>query len=344
MVSGTVTVLMKAVVCQAWGPVETLRYEEFPAPQLRNGQVRIAVHAAGLNFSDALKVQGLHQVNVPPPFVPGSETAGVIVDVGPDVPEERVGQRVIGVGTKLGGGYADEVVLDAHRAVQMPASMSFAEGAAFPSVYGTAMHALVQRGRLQTGETLLVLGAAGGAGLAAVQLGSVMGARVIAAASTPAKRALAKSQGAHETVDYTAQRLRDAVNDLTDGHGADLIYDPVGGDAFDEATHCIGWAGRLMIVGFASGQIPTLRMNLPLLKGFEVTGVRYDVWRDDHWHEALSNFETMFGWCDEGRLRPHVGNVYPISEAVSALELMMSRGATGKTVLLTDRESSSAAR
>lgn len=328
---------MKAVVCNRWGSVEELRYQEFPSPELGEGQVRIGVHAAGLNFSDALKVQGLHQVNVPPPFVPGSETSGEILEVGPGVSSHRIGDRVIGVGTKQGGGYAEEIVLEARRALKMPDAMSCVEGAAFASVYGTALYALRQRARVAPGETLLVLGAAGGAGLAAVQLGAIMGARVIAAASTAEKRELAGKNGAHETVDYTEGRLRDAVKELTDGRGADVIYDTVGGDAFDEAIRCIAWQGRLLVVGFASGRIPTLPVNLPLVKGFDLCGVRYDVWRDTCWSEAISNYEALFGWFEQGRFRPHVGDVYPIAEAVRALTSMTERGAMGKTVLVTER-------
>ncbi len=325
---------MKAVVCHAYGPVDGLRFQEFPAPALREGQVRIGVRAAGLNFSDALKVQGLHQVNVPPPFVPGSETAGVIIEAGPGVAPGRVGERVVGVGTKQGGGYAEELVLDARRAIGMPDAMSFVEGAAFPSVYGTALHAL-QRARLRSGETLLVLGAAGGAGLAAVQLGAILGARVIAAASTAAKRDLARSQGAHETVDYTACWLRDAVKDLTGGRGADVIYDPVGGDAFDEATHCIAWLGRILVIGFASGRVPSLPVNLALVKGFDLCGVRFDVWRDNHWDEAVANFETLFALYAEGRFRPFVGTIHALADAAAALGSLADRGASGKTVLVT---------
>lgn len=325
---------MKAIVCHAYGPVETLRYEpDWPRPILGPGQVRIRVRAASMNFADALKVQGLYQVKTPVPFVPGTEVAGDVVEVPPGVAgPAAVGDRVICVMTHACGGWAEELALDARRLLPMPASMRYEEGATFASPYGTSMHALKQRGELKPGETLLVLGAAGGVGLAAVQIGRAMGARVLAAASTANKRALALAHGAHEAIDYTQERLRDAVRRLTDGRGADVVFDPVGGDLFDEAARCTAWLGRLLVVGFASGRIATLKTNLPLIKGYDVRGVRFDTWRDLSWDECMRNYHELLAWYEQGKLKLGVSASYPLEQAVEAMQAIEQRRVAGKQV------------
>ncbi|MDB5827961.1 MAG: NADPH2:quinone reductase [Variovorax sp.] len=326
---------MKAIVCHAFAPVDQLRYEELASRRLAAGQVRISIKAAGVNFPDSLKAEGQHQIKPTLPWIPGSETGGVIVETASDVTQHKVGDRVMGVSGPEGGGFAQEIVLSEERVFTLPASMSFQEAAAVPVVYGTSLYALKQRARMLPGETLLVLGAAGGVGLATVQLGKAMGARVIAAASTPEKRALTLRHGADHAIDYTLPGWREQVKALTGGKGADVVYDPVGGDAFDEAVRAIGWMGRYLVIGFTAGRIPTLKINMPLIKGYDVVGVRYDVWRDGWWSEARANLELVLAWCAEGKIAPLVSARYPLDRAVEAMRSITSRQVTGKVVLET---------
>jgi NADPH2:quinone reductase len=326
---------MKAIVCHAFAPVDCLRFEEVQTRALRAGEVRVGVRAAGVNFPDSLKAEGQHQIKPPLPWIPGSETGGVVLEVAAGVTRHKVGDRVMGVSGADGGGFAQEIVLPQERAFALPASMSFAQAAAVPVVYGTSLYALKQRARMQPGESLLVLGAAGGVGLATVQLGKAMGARVIAAASTPAKRELALRHGADHAIDYTVPDWREQVKALTAGKGVDVVYDPVGGDAFDEAVRAVGWMGRYLVIGFTAGRIPTLKVNMPLVKGYDLVGVRYDVWRDGWWNEARANLEQVLAWCDEGRLQPLVSARYPLASAVEAMRSITSRQVTGKVVLET---------
>jgi len=324
---------MKAIVCAEFGPVENLQLQDLPARPLASGEIRIAVKAAGVNFPDSLKVEGKYQLKPALPWIPGSETGGLVVETAPDAAGFSVGDPVMGVGTSAGGGYAEEIVLAQERVFALPPSLSFVDAAAIPVVYGTSLYALRQRARLQQGETLLVLGAAGGVGLAAVQLGKAMGARVIAAASTPAKREIALKNGADHAVDYTRPNWREQVKALTAGRGADVVYDPVGGDIFDEAIRAIGWMGRYLVIGFTAGRIPTLAVNMPLVKGFDLVGVRHDVWRDGWWHEARQNFDQILAWCEQGLLRPVVSARYPLAQASDAMRSITNRQITGKVVL-----------
>ncbi len=324
---------MKAIVCRAFAPVDQLRCEEMPVAAPGAGEVRVAVKAAGVNFPDSLKAEGLHQIKPPLPWIPGSESAGVVTGTGPGTSRFRVGDRVMGVSKVDGGGFAEQIVLPEERLFALPPSMSFEEAAATPVVYGTSLYALKQRAHIQPGESLLVLGAAGGVGLATVQLGKALGARVIAAASTDEKRALALRHGADHAVDYTLPNWREEVKALTGGKGVDVVYDPVGGDAFDEAVRAIGWMGRYLVIGFTAGRIPTLKVNMPLVKGYDVLGVRYDVWRDGWWPEAQANLEQILAWYPEGKVRPLVSARYPLDSAVEALRYITSRQVTGKVVL-----------
>ncbi|MCW5654335.1 NADPH:quinone oxidoreductase family protein [Hydrogenophaga sp.] len=327
---------MKAIVCREFAPVDQLVYIDMPRRPLAPGEVRIAIKAAGTNFPDSLKVEGLHQIKPELPWVPGSESAGVVSEVAPDVTQFKAGDRVMGVSRADGGGFAQEIVLPQERVFALAPAMSFEAAAATPVVYGTTLYALKQRGQLQPGETVLVLGAAGGVGLATVHLAKAMGARVIAAASTPEKRALTLQHGADHAVDYTQPDWRLQVKELTGGKGADVVYDPVGGDAFDEAVRAIGWGGRYLVIGFTSGRIPTLKINMPLVKGYDVIGVRYDVWRDGWWHEARLNLEQILRWCAEGKFQPLVSASYPLADAVAALRSITSRQTSGKVVLVND--------
>lgn len=322
----------QAIVCHAFAPVDQLRLEAQPVRPLAAGQVRIAIRAAGVNFPDSLKVEGRYQIRPELPWIPGSELAGVVIEIAPDVASVQVGERVMGLSPN-GGAYAQQIVLPAERALVLPPAIGFAEAAALPIVYGTSLYALRRRARLQAGQSLLVLGAAGGVGLAAVQLGRTLGARVIAAASTQAKRELALEHGAAHAIDYTRSDWRHEVKALTQGRGVHVVFDPVGGDAFDEAVRTIGWEGRYLVVGFTSGRIPTLQVNMPLVKGFDVVGVRYDDWRNNTWPEARADLQQLLHWCAAGHIRPLVSARYPLAQAVEAMRSVTQRQITGKVVL-----------
>lgn len=322
----------KAIVCRAFAPVEQLRYEEVDQPALASGQVRVAIRAAGVNFPDSLKAEGRYQIKPTLPWVPGSEMAGVVVETAPGVSTVKLGDRVMGLSVN-GGGYAQHIVLPEERALQLPPDIGFDHAAALPIVYGTSLYALRHRARLQAGESMLVLGAAGGVGLAAVQIGKALGAHVIAAASTPEKRELALGHGASRAIDYTRPDWRHEVKALTGGRGVDVVYDPVGGDAFDAAVRAIGWGGRYLVVGFAAGRIPTLQVNMPLIKGFDIVGVRYDTWRNGWWRQARADLEQVLAWCAAGEFKPLVSARYPLHRAVEAMRSVTGRQATGKVIL-----------
>lgn len=324
---------MKAIVCHQYGPVEALRWEQVRPMALGAGEVRIAVKAAGVNFADVLKVQGKHQVKVALPWTPGCELAGLIDEVGEGVDDLQVGDRVLGVPDDHAGGFAESIVLRAERVLPLPQHLDLTPAAAIPSAYGTALYALKQRARLAAGEWVLVLGAAGGVGLAALQIAAALGARVIAGASTAAKRDLASRHGASHTVDYTKPNWRHDVLDITGNAGVQVAFDPVGGDVFDEAVRTVGWDGRYLVIGFAAGRIPELKVNHPLVKGYEVIGVRYDVWRDRFWADARANLAQVIAWWSEGRLQPMVSRTELLPDAVGALTAIASRQVVGKLVL-----------
>ena len=323
---------MKAVMCRELGPPEILTIEEgIDPPELVDDGVRIAVHAAGLNFPDVLTIAGQYQTRPPLPFIPGAEVGGEVMEVGPNVTRFKAGDRVMGIPS--GGAIAEQAVVAEDRVHKIPDSMSFESAAGFGITYGTSMHALKQRGRLKAGETLLVLGASGGVGLAAVEIGKAMGARVIGAAGSDEKLEIVKQHGADELVNYTTGSLRDEVKALTGGNGADVIYDAVGGDMFDEAIRCINWEGRILIVGFASGRIPDLPVNYALLKGCEIVGVfwgRFAAYNPD---EDRKNFDQLFSWYEEGKLPHLISQVYPMDNVVEALNCFVNRTAVGKIVL-----------
>ncbi|HTQ34419.1 MAG TPA: NADPH:quinone oxidoreductase family protein [Stellaceae bacterium] len=323
---------MRAILCREWGAPEVLRIEEVVPSGLGPNQVRIRVHAAGANFADSLMVGGTYQVKPPFPFTPGLEAAGVIVEAGSAVADLQAGQRVLAV-LRNGGGYAEEIVLDAASVVPIPEAMDFVTAAAFPVAYGTSHFALTHRGHLAPGETLLVLGAAGGVGLTAVEIGKAMGARVIAAAGGAEKLAVARAHGADELIDYKTESIRDRVRALTEGKGADVVYDPVGGDAFDQALRAVNWEARMLVIGFAGGRIQAVPANLILVKNISVIGV---VWgaqteRDPVWMSR--NLAELLRWWEAGKLKPVVAKTFPLAAAGEALTALLSRRYAGKIVL-----------
>jgi NADPH2:quinone reductase len=322
---------MKAVLCKAFGPAETLVLEEIASPEAKKNEVLLEVHAAGVNFPDTLIIEGKYQFKPPFPFSPGGEAAGVITAVGEKVSHLQVGDRVMAL--TGWGSFAEAVAVPGYNVMPIPASMDFASAAAFGMTYGTSMHALKQRANLQPGETLLVLGASGGVGLAAVEIGKAMGAKVIAAASSAEKLAVAKAAGADELINYSDSNLKDEVKRLTGGQGADVIYDPVGGDLFDAAIRSIAWNGRLLVVGFASGRIPELPVNLALLKGAAVVGVFWGSFAQRQPQDNASNFQQLFAWHAEGKLKPLVSQTFPLAQTAEAINTLGQRKAVGKVVV-----------
>jgi len=323
---------MRALLCRSLGSIDALAVAEIESPRLGSGQVRIQVHASGVNFPDILMVEGKYQVKPELPFIPGLEVAGVVLECAQGVDNVRPGDRVLAF-LRRGGGHAQEVVVPNAIVTAIPAAMDFIIAAAFPVAYGTAHFALTHRGRLSVGEVLLVLGASGGVGLAAIEIGKLLGARVIAAASTPAKLAIARQHGADEVIDYARENLRDRVRDLTDGKGVDVVFDPVGGEVFRQSVRCVGWEGRILVVGFASGEIPQVPTNMILVKNFSVTGVVFGEhsWRyPEDTHRRLTKLLELYS---AGRLHPHVMKTYPLSDARQALAEMHDRRVFGKLVL-----------
>lgn len=325
---------MKAVLCKEHGPPESLVIEDVPSEPVGSGQLRIGVHAAGVNFPDVLIIRGEYQFKPPLPFAPGAEVAGEVLEVGPNVKGFQAGDRVIGM---CGwNGFAEEVVLGAEKCIRMPEPMDYATGAAFSMTYGTSYHALVQRAQLREGETLLVHGATGGVGTAAVEIGKALGARVIAAGGSDDKLATLKDlYGVEDVVNIrTDATWKDRVKALTGGQGADVIYDTVGGDVFEPSLRCINWEGRLLVVGFASGTIPKARANLILLKGCSVVGVFWGAFAARDPERSRTNFETLFSWYAAGRLMPHISHRFPLEQAAEALNALIRREVVGKAVLI----------
>ena len=324
---------MKAVLCREFGAIDNLLVEDIPSPPVGAGQVKIRVRACSVNYPDILMVQGLYQLKPTLPFAPGLEIAGDICEVGEGVDPGRVGERVFA--TMMYGGFAEEVVVPAALAAPLSPDMSYQHGAAFPLVYSTAHVALAHRGRLKAGETLLVLGAAGGVGLAAVELGALLGARVIAAASTAEKLHLARQYGAAAVINYSTENLRDRMNALTDGRGADVIFDPVGGDIFDQAVRRIAWEGRYLVIGFASGRIPTLPVNIALLKNAALVGVFWGAYLQQNPDVIRRSYMQLAAWYNEGKLHPHIHKTYKLEDAARALRDLMERRVMGKVLLTT---------
>jgi len=322
---------MKAILCKSYGPPENLILADIEAPEPGAGEVAIDVHAAALNFPDTLQIQGKYQFQPPMPFTPGSEVGGIISAVGPGVEGLEPGDRVMAVPGI--GGLAERVVSAAMNVHRIPDNMDLRTAAGFPMIYTTSYHALKQRACLQPDETLLVLGASGGVGVAAVELGKLMGARVIAAASSDEKLQFAAKAGADELLNYSDGELKERVKALTAGRGADVIYDPVGGDLFDQATRCINWNGRLLVVGFASGRIPHYPANLALLKGCSMVGVFLGRFRKEEPGAYAENFRELLDYYAAGKLNPMVTQRFSLQDYVAAFTVFSARKAMGKVVI-----------
>ncbi len=323
---------MHGWICRTLDGVDALAWEEVPTPEPQAGEVRIAIRAASLNFPDLLTVQGKYQIKPPLPFVPGSEFAGHVEAVGDGVKHLKPGMAVAAIGSS--GGFGTHAVVRAENVLPLPPGFDIQDGAAFAFTYGTSQHALVDRAQLQPGETVLVLGAAGGVGTAAVQIAKAMGARVIAAASSDEKCARLMALGADATLNYATQNVRDTLKALTDGKGPDVVYDPVGGDLAEPVFRSIAWRGRYLVVGFAGGGIPALPWNLMLLKGAAVVGV---FWGDFVRREAKANAAAvaqLAQWYAQGKVKPVIDRVLPMSELKAAYARMGSRQVIGKLLLV----------
>jgi NADPH2:quinone reductase len=322
---------MRAVLCKAFGPPESLVVEDVAPLVAGPGEVVIRVRAASVNFPDVLIIENKYQLKPPLPFSPGSEVAGVVSSIGDGVTHVKVGDRVMAI---LGyGAFAEEAKTEARRVLALPAGMDDETAAAFGLTYATSEHALTDRGALQAGETLLVLGAAGGVGIAAIEIGKVLGARVIACASTDEKLAVCRAHGADELINYATDDLRERIKALTNGTGPNVVYDPVGGAYTELALRSIAWRGRLLVVGFAAGDIPKIPLNLTLLKGCAIVGVFWGEFTRREPQRFAESMQRLSRWYAEGRLKPHISARYPLERAGDALTKMANRDVTGKVVL-----------
>lgn len=322
---------MKAIICRQFGPFENLEYGEFPEPPLAPGEIRLQVKAAALGFAEMLMVQGGYQIKPPLPFVPGYDAAGVVLEVGPDVRDIAVGQRVVCGGAP--GAYAERRVAPASVAFPIAEGVEFEAAAAHFGAHGTAYYALVERARLKPGETLVVHGAAGGVGLAAVEIGRELGARVIATVGSDDKMDLVRRYGATEILNYR-EGVRGPLKSLTGGRGADVIFDVVGGEVFEQSLYCVAWGGRILPIGFAGGRIPKIPANLPLLKGYSVVGV---FWGASFTHDlpAMARVHgALMDWLAAGRIRPHVSAVLPLEQTVEGMRRIAERRVQGKILVV----------
>ena len=322
---------MRMVVCRELGPPERMRLETFPAKPLGAGQVRVAIRAAGINFPDILMAAGQYQLKPDLPFTPGVEAAGDVVEVDGEAKGVSIGDGVIV--RMRHGAYTDEAVVTPSQLMRLPSNFDYAEGATFLAAYGTAYHGLVDRGQLRQGEVLLVHGAGGGVGLAAVEIGKLLGATVIAAASSEDKLAVAKAKGADHLLLYSREPFRDAVKRITGGRGADVVFDPVGGQIFEDSVRCIAWGARLLVIGFTGG-IGLARTNLLLIKGASVLGVRAGeaVRRNPALGEV--RLRQLVEWAEQGKIRPNVSHRLPIEEFARAMRLLIERKAIGRVALV----------
>jgi NADPH2:quinone reductase len=322
---------MRAVLCKAYGPPKSLVIEDVPPLDAGPGEVVVSVKAASVNFPDVLIIQNKYQVKPPLPFSPGSEVAGIVKAVGGGVTHVKPGDRVMAI---IGyGAFAEEVKVEGRRVLPLPAGMDFESAAAFGLTYATSEHALVDRGALAAGETLLVLGAAGGVGIAAIEIGKALGARVIACASTDDKLAVCRAHGADETINYADEDLRERIKALTNGNGPDVIYDPVGGPYTEPALRSIAWRGRLLVVGFAAGDIPKIPLNLTLLKGCSIVGVYWGEFTRREPQRFAESMQRLGRWYADGKLKPHISATFPLERAADALTKMANREVVGKVVL-----------
>jgi NADPH2:quinone reductase len=326
---------MKAVLCKELGMPEKLVVEEVPSPKAAQGQVVVSVKACGVNFPDTLIIQGKYQFKPELPFSPGGEVAGIVKEVGEGVTRVKRGDRVIAFNTW--GGFAEEIAVDAERTIPMPSGMDFIPASAFVLTYGTSYHALKDRANLKAGETLLVLGAAGGVGLAAIQLGKAMGAKVIAAASNDAKLQICKQNGADEVINYGTEDLRARIKAVTAGKGVDVVFDPVGGPYSEPALRDMAWKGRFLVVGFAAGDIPKVPLNLTLLKGCSIVGVFWGAFTKNEPERNRENNHDLMAMYAAAKVRPHIHATYPLERAAEALNEVLNKRVTGKVVLVTGK-------
>lgn len=322
---------MRAWLCKSFGPPESLVLEETAEPRVGSGSVLVRVTAAGLNFPDSLIIEGKYQFKPTFPFSPGGEVAGVVEAVGDKVTRFKVGDRVMGL--TGWGGFAEKIAVGESNLVPVPDNLSDEAAAGFMMIYGTSMYALKQRGRLEAGQTLLVLGAGGGVGKAAVEIGKAMGARVIAAASSAEKLAVAQRAGADELINYSEANLKEELKRLTKGQGVDVVYDPVGGELAEQALRSMAWDGRYLVVGFASGTIPSFAANLTLLKGCQIVGVFWGAFAQRSPQENLANFRELLGWAQSGKIDPSVARVYAFEDAAQAIADLGGRRLSGKAVV-----------
>ncbi len=323
---------MKAVLCKSYGPPENLVIEEIEPLKPGPGQVVVGVKACGVNFPDTLIIEGKYQFKPELPFSPGGEVAGVVKALGEGIERIKVGQRVIAF--TGWGGFAEEVLVEANVLIPIPEQMDFVTASAFVMVYGTSHYALKDRAKLQPGETLLVLGAAGGVGLAAVELGKIMGARIIAAASSEEKLAVCREHGADEGINYASEDLKERIKALTAGKGVDVVFDPVGGPYSETALRGLAWEGRHLVVGFAAGDIPRIPLNLSLLKGSSIVGVFWGSFTTRDPQRNQEHLRELLSWYLDGKIRPHISATYPLERVTDALNDMLARKITGKAVLL----------
>ena len=324
---------MRAILCKEYGPPESLVYEEVPDLEAARGKVVVDVKAAGVNFPDTLIIQGKYQFKPAMPFSPGGEVAGVVKTIGDGVTNVKPGDRVIAFTGH--GGFAEQVLADAAGVIPMPEGMDFETASGFVLTYATSYHALVDRAQVQPGETVLVLGAAGGVGLTAVEIATRLGAKVIAAASSKEKLDTCRDAGAQETIDYSSEDLRTRIKELTQDKGVDVVYDPVGGDFAEPALRSMAWKGRYLVIGFAAGDIPKVPLNLTLLKGCSIVGVFWGAFAQREPKRNAENLRTLVEWWSAGALKPLVSATYPLERAADALNDMLARRVRGKVVLTT---------
>ncbi len=325
---------MRAVLCHELTGPDSLRLEEVPEPRPGPGQVRIHVRACGVNFADSLIIRGQYQKQPQLPFSPGFEISGEVLELGADVRGVAIGDRLIAMTPH--GGYAEQVSVDMNRCVPMPAAMSWEHGAAFPVVFGTSHVALWHRARLRAGETLVVHGASGGVGLTAVAIGKQLGAIVIATANGKEKLQMAREHGADHLIDSGSDDVRTRIKDLTDGRGADVVYDPVGGELFDASLRSIAFEGRILIIGFASGTVPQIPANHLLVKNVDVIGLNWPAYAELNPEVMTASFKTLMQWYLAGAIKPHISANYPLARAAEALDQVLARKSTGKVVITMD--------
>jgi NADPH2:quinone reductase len=325
---------MRALTCKEIGPTDKLVIEEIPDPVAGPGQVLVKVRAGGINFPDILVIKGLYQVKIQPPFIPGNEAAGTISVVGEGVSHYRVGDRVMIM--PEGGAFAELCTVPVERVIPMPVGLGFKQAAGFTITYGTSYHAFKQSAKIQAGDTVLVLGAAGGVGITAVEIAKAMGARVIAAASSEEKLDFARTAGADETINYSEESLKDRCKALTDGKGVDVVYDPVGGELAQQALRALAWHGRYLVIGFASGDIPSFPANIALLKEASIIGVWWGTWTQRNPHESMQNMAELAAMVAEGKLTPRVTESYSLDQFSEAFASLENRRARGKVILTMD--------